>query len=114
MVITVVTSENNNSSIQYIRWPKRWPVEHSVVADSCPDVKNNGKDGFQQDFIDDFHLPLKAEGKTAHHVVSYLHYGANTIKGDNDAANCKGSEESLLKECFVCLHSLTRSILPRT
>lgn len=36
MAITVVTSENNKSSIQYIRWPKMWPVEHSVVANSCP------------------------------------------------------------------------------
>lgn len=56
MVITVVTRENNKSSIQYIGGPKRWPVERSAVADSCPDVKNDGKDGFQQAFIDDFHL----------------------------------------------------------
>ena len=78
MVIAVVTSKNNNSSTQYSGWPKRWPVEHSGVADSCPDVKNDGKDKFQQDYIDDFHLSLKIEGKTAVHKVSYLHYGANT------------------------------------
>lgn len=78
MVIAVVTSENNNSSTRYSGWPKRWPVEHSVVADSYPDVKNDGKDNFQQGYIDDFHLSLKVEGKTAVHKVSYLRYGANT------------------------------------
>lgn len=78
MVIAVVTSENNNSSTRYSGWPKRWPVEHSVVADSCPDVKNDGKDNFQQGYIDDFHLSLKVERKTAVHKVLYLHYGANT------------------------------------
>lgn len=68
-VITVVTSESK-SAIQYIRWPKRCPVRHPVVADSCPDVKNEGKDGFQQAFIEDFHLSLKVDGKTTDHVVS--------------------------------------------
>lgn len=92
MVIAVANSENSNSSTQYSGWPKRWSVKHSVVADTCPDVKNDEKDNFQQDYIDDFHLSLKVEGKTAVHKGSYLHYGAN-----------RESEESPGKQCFVSI-----------
>lgn len=99
MVITAVTSENDKSSIQYIRWPKRWPVEHSAVADSCPDVKNERKDGFQQAFIDDFNLSLKVEDHRSWGFILILL--SNTIKGDKKAANCKGYKKSLVKQCFV-------------
>ena len=68
VVITVVTS-GNKTAVQYIRGPKRCPIEHSVVVDSCRDVNNGRKDGFQQAFIDGFHLSLTVEGKTEDHVV---------------------------------------------
>lgn len=30
---------------------QKWPVEAWFVADSFPDVKNEGKDGFQQAYL---------------------------------------------------------------
>lgn len=62
------------------------------MADSCPDVKNEGKDGFQQAFTDDFHLSLKVEGKTTDRVVSYLYYWTTQSRGTRRQQTAMGKK----------------------
>lgn len=66
--------ESNKSSMKCIRRSKMWPTELSCSY-SCPVIKSEGKDCFQQAFIDaksynpeNFHFSLQLDKRDTDHM----------------------------------------------